>query len=110
VLWWGRRRAGIRIVADPEAELGNATLRIRRGVLTRSMSVMPIVRAQSIQLRRPLVHRMLGLASIQAHTVLGPVQLQMRGIELGEAQRTFDELSATVLRVQSADAAQRARS
>ncbi len=110
VLWWGRRRAGIRIVADEDGDLGESTLRIRRGVMTRSLSVMPIVRAQSIQLRRPLVHRMIGLASIQAHTVLGPVMLQMRGIELAEAQRTFDELADTVLRVQSADAERRSRS
>ena len=110
VLWWGRKRAGIRVVVDEGAPLADATLRIRRGVLTRSLAVMPIVRAQSVQLRRPLVHRMLGLASIQAHTVLGPVQLEMRGIELDQAQRTFDELSATVLRVQGEDAAHRARS
>ncbi|WP_245907266.1 PH domain-containing protein [Leucobacter massiliensis] len=101
VLWWGRHRAGVRI-ADAETE--NASLRVRRGVLTRSLAVMPVVRAQSVQLRRPLAHRFLGLASIQAHTVLGPVVMQMRGIELSAARRFFDELTATVLRVQGAEA------
>ena len=105
VLWWGRTRAGIRIA---DAELPSATLRIRRGVLTRSLSIMPIVRAQSIQLRRPLVQRFIGLASLQAHTVLGPVRMEMRGIELGAAQRAFDELERTILRVQGADAQSRA--
>ncbi|WP_427869449.1 PH domain-containing protein [Leucobacter luti] len=105
VLLWGKRRAGLEI-ADPERE--TATLRVRRGYLTRSLSVMPILRAQSAQLRRPLVHRMLGLASVQAHTVLGPVRMEMRGIELGAAHTAFDALSATILRVQGAEAAGRA--
>ncbi|RGE20313.1 PH domain-containing protein [Leucobacter sp. wl10] len=100
VLWWGRRRAGVRIA---DAATRDATLRIRRGALTRSLSIMPVVRAQSVQLRRPLLHRLLGLASVQAHTVLGPVRMEMRGIELGAARRFFDELASTVLRVQGAD-------
>ncbi|WP_241490526.1 PH domain-containing protein [Leucobacter chromiiresistens] len=101
VLLWGRRRAGLAL-ADTGGD--DATLRIRRGVLTRSLSIMPIVRAQSIQLRRPLVHRMLGLASISAHTVLGPVRMEMRGLELGTAREVFDALAALILRVQGAEA------
>ncbi|QIK64739.1 PH domain-containing protein [Leucobacter viscericola] len=109
VLWWGRKRAGMRVDGlGPDDELGNSTLRIRRGVLTRSLSLMPIVRSQSVQLRRPLVHRMLGLASVQAHTVLGPVRMEMRGLALKDARAAFDFLAATVLRVQGAEAAERA--
>lgn len=105
VLLWGRSRAGVRIA---DADRSEATLRVRRGALTRSFAVMPVLRAQSVQLRRPLLHRFLGLASLQAHTVLGPVRMEMRGLELHDAQRTFDELAATVLRVQNAEAQQRA--
>lgn len=109
VLWWGRKRAGMRVDGlDDGADLSNSTLRIRRGVLTRSLSIMPIVRSQSVQLRRPLVHRMIGLASVQAHTVLGPVRMEMRGLALKDARAAFDFLAATVLRVQGAEAAERA--
>lgn len=101
VLLWGRRRAGLRIA---DAEFEHASLRVRRGVLTRSLSIMPILRAQSVQLRRPMVHRMLGLASIQAHTVLGPVRMEMRGLDLDAARSVFDELTATVLRIQGGEA------
>lgn len=101
VLLWGKRRAGIRIADRNSAA---STLRIRRGALTRSLSIMPMVRAQSIQLRRPLVHRMLGLASLQAHTVMGPVRMEMRGISLDDARLTFDGLAREVLTVQGADA------
>lgn len=105
LLWFGVRRAGLRIedAAEP-----HASLRVRRGWLTRSLAVMPIVRAQSIQLSRPFAHRLLGLASIQAHTVLGPVRMQMRGIDLARARQTFDDLAETVVRVQGHDAAPRA--
>lgn len=102
VLWWGRRRAGVRIT---DADAPEATLRIRRGALVRSLAIMPIVRSQSIQLRRPLVHRMLGLASVQAHTVLGPIRVEMRGIDLDRARTVFDELAETALRVQANDGA-----
>lgn len=104
VLWWGRKRAGVRVDTHENGVAGpSSTLRIRRGVLTRSLSIMPILRAQSVQLRRPLVHRMIGLASIQAHTVLGPVRMEMRGLALRDAQLLFDELVATVLQVQGAE-------
>ncbi len=105
LLLLGTRRAGLRIEEPFES---HASLRVRRGWFTKSLSVMPIVRAQSVQLSRPLVHHWLGLASVQAHTVLGPVRMYMRGIELTEARRVFDELAATVVRVQGADAVSRA--
>lgn len=101
VLLWGRRRAGVELRSDD-------TLRVRRGVLTRSLSIMPLVRAQSVQLARPLVHRMIGLASLQAHTVLGPVRMEMRGLDLEQARDLFDELESAVLRVQGTDASDRA--
>lgn len=104
LLWFGVRRAGLRI---EDASEPHASLRVRRGWLTRSLAVMPIVRAQSIQLGRPFAHHLLGLASLQAHTVLGPVRMQMRGIDLEVARQTFDELAETVVRVQGHDASNR---
>lgn len=101
VLWFGRRRAGIRVTGEAEADGAGTALQVRRGALTRSLGVMPMVRAQSVQLRRPLLHRMLGLASVQAHTVLGPVRMEMRGIALARAREIFDLLAATAVRVQA---------
>lgn len=106
VLWFGRPRAGVQLVAQGAGD-ERATLRIRRGALTRSLIVAPLLRAQSVQLRRPLVHRMLGLASIQTHTVLGPIGVEARGLALPTAREFFDELSATVVRVQSGEADRR---
>ena len=103
VLWFARRRAGLRMWVDSEAPAETAALQLRRGALTRTLSVIPVVRMQSVQLRRPLLHRLLGLASIQTHTVLGPVHTELRGIELDRARDAFDRLSATVVRVQGAE-------
>lgn len=109
LLLFGKRRAGVRIdipAARPEQPaLTDATLRIRRGALTRSLSIMPIVRAQSVQLSRPLMHYMLRLGSLQAHTVLGPVRMSIRGLGLADAQRVFTELTDTMLAVQRAESA-----
>ena len=101
VLWFGRRRTGVALV-DGDSE--HATLRIRRGALTRSLTVMPVLRAQSVMLYRPLWHRMLGLAYLQAHTVLGPISVHVRGLELTRAREFFDELADCVLRVQGGEA------
>lgn len=124
LLLFGKRRAGVRIDVPAASEapvapvaqgshgshgshvepaLTDATLRIRRGALTRSLAIMPVVRAQSVQLSRPLVHYMLGLASLQADTVLGPVRMHIRGLALADAQRVFAELAETVLVVQRAE-------
>ena len=101
VLWFGRRRSGVTL---GDADAPHATLRIRRGFLTRSLSVMPVLRAQSVLFYRPFVHRVLGLATLQAHTVLGPVLMQVRGVELQAARGFFDEFAACVLRVQNSEA------
>lgn len=98
VLWFGRRRAGIKLAGGE-----HPTLRIRRGAVTRSLRIMPIVRAQSLQLRRQGAHRLLGLAALFAHTVLGPVQMQMRGLDLRQAQQLFDELATAIVSAQQQD-------
>lgn len=108
LLWFGRRRAGIRIdIPEHQSSSDEATLRIRRGFLTRSLSIMPIVRAQSVQLSRPMVHYWLGLAAINAHTVLGPVRMAVRGLDHARAVRFFEELTETMLSVQLAESAER---
>ena len=104
VLLWGKMRAGITVADIGTAE---ATLRIRRGVLTRSFSVMPIVRAQSVLYRRPFVQRFLGLATVHAHTVLGPVRMEMRGLDANVARETFNGLAAEMLRVQGNESRER---
>ena len=115
VLWFGKRRAGVRIetagapteVSTTASEGEEATLRIRRGALNRVLVIMPLVRAQSVQFRQPVVHRFLGLASVQAHTVLGPVRVEMRGLAEADARVLFADLEHAVLAAQLQDSRQR---
>ncbi len=100
VLWFARRRTGLRLVGEGQV----SALRIRRGAMTRALSIVPIVRVQSLLFRRPLVHLPLGLATLQTHTVLGPAHTEVRGIALADAQELFDRLSATIVAVQGAEA------
>lgn len=107
VLWFARRRTGLRLVVDEDPSPGGdaTALRIRRGALTRGLSIVPILRVQSVQLHRPPVHRLLGLAAVQTHTVLGPVHTETSGLALEQAQAVFDLLAREVVRVQGAEAA-----
>lgn len=104
VLLFGARRAGIQLRHQDRED---ASIRIRRGAVTRHFVVMPILRAQSVQLHRPPIHHLLKLATVQAHTVLGPVNVTMRGLELESAQEMFDVLAQTVVKIQGREAVER---
>lgn len=104
VLLFGTRRAGVLLRHEDRKE---ASLRIRRGAITRHFVVMPILRAQSVQLHRPPLHRLLKLATVQAHTVLGPVNVTMRGMELETAKIFFDVLAKTIVQIQGREAIER---
>ena len=99
VLWFARRRTGLRIAGEGQS----TALWLRRGAMTRSLSLIPIVRVQSVLLRRPPVHRLLGLAAIQTHTVLGMVHTEVRGLAFERARDVFSSVAETVVRVQTAD-------
>lgn len=101
LLWFGVRRAGVAL-SDADGE--HATLRVRRGWLTRTLAVLPIVRAQSVEFARPFLHRLLGLGVLQVHTVLGPVRVRMSGLAVPAARGLFDTLAMTTVRVQAGEA------
>lgn len=100
VLLFGKSRAGISIA---HADTQEAAVRIRRGALTRHLIILPVVRIQSLMLHRPAVHYWLGLASLQLHTVPGPIMANIRGLALEDAQAWWNYLSAITIRVQQGD-------
>ncbi len=97
VLGPGRRRAGIDI---DHSDSTGATLRIRGGALTRRFAIVPLGRAQSVQLHRPPAHRLLGLGTIQADTVIGPIRLLRRGLDRHDAEQFFESLALAVIGAQ----------
>ena len=95
------RRAGISI---DQSDAVGPTLRIRSGAMTRKFAILPLGRAQSVQLARPPLHWLFGLAMIQADTVLGPIRLIRRGLDRRDAEAFFEELAAAVVGAQQLEA------
>ena len=104
VLWAARRRTGI-AVTEPGPGSPHTLALIRRGVLTRGFALVPLARAQSVQLHRSFFHRMLGLARVRVHTVFGPVPTEVSGLELEAARRLLEQLAAQAVAAQRDDVA-----
>lgn len=64
---------------------------IRRGRLTRSLTLVPHERTQSLALQQGPWQRRLGLASVALHVTLGPVQASVHHLASREAARLLDE-------------------
>lgn len=95
ILWFARRRNGLQVSAATSADA--AHVRLRRGVATRRLALVPMVRIQSVQLHRGLLHRPLGLAALTTHTVLGPVRTRVSGLALVDAQAAFSAIVAAAV-------------
>lgn len=70
-IWWGR-------TAD--------VLVAHHGWLTRTTSIVPHARVQSVRLHQGWLQRRLGLASVQAHTTPGPVTVVARHLRADQAR------------------------
>lgn len=95
ILWFARRRNGLKIAGAGTA--AEPHLRLRRGFATRLLVLVPLVRVQSIELDRGLLHRGLGLAALTARTVLGPVPTRIAGLTLEDARSAFDDIAVAAV-------------
>lgn len=102
LLWFAKPRVGVHTELN-ESEPHQSFVRIRRGWFTRTLVQMPLTRAQSLQLSRPFMHRMLGLATLTVHTVLGPFLVRVRGLQLNDARAEFDRIAHTIVAAQLAE-------
>ncbi|MGP7960114.1 PH domain-containing protein [Sanguibacter sp. A247] len=64
---------------------------VRRGRLTRSLTLVPHERTQSLGLQQGPWQRRLGLASVALHVTHGPVQAVVQHLASSEAARLLDE-------------------
>lgn len=100
VLLFGRKRAGMRVSHEGKPD---EALHIRRGAFTRHLVLMPLARTQSLMLHRPPLHRWLGLATLQLHTVPGPVSVTMRGLDMSDASQQWRLLAPKIVYTQHHD-------
>jgi len=67
---------------------------LRRGVLARELVLVPLARLQSVGINQGPVRRRLRLASARLHTVAGPVSATLGVIDVGEAERLLESVTA----------------
>lgn len=83
--WWLRplswRRNGFLLTPD--------ALFLRRGFLWRSLVILPLARLQSVRIAQGPLARGLDLASVQGHTVLGPVSGELAVLDRAAASAVW---------------------
>ena len=73
--------------------LADGVLLLRGGRLWRRLVLVPEARLQSVALVQGPVRRALGLATLQAHTVSGPVIPALEVVDAAVGTRLFDDIS-----------------
>jgi putative membrane protein len=101
LLWFGWRRNAIAV--------GEGAVYLRRGLLRRELSIIPLARIQSVELTQGPIARGLGLASVATHTVGGVVGTRLSGIERVQATDVFEDLAELVISSAGADDSHRWR-
>ncbi len=83
---------------------GGGTVLLRRGVITRSLILVPLARLQSVSIQRGPLRRMLRLRSIHLHVVAGPVSAILPAIDLTIAERFVEQVARRAVAEAAADA------
>ena len=101
VRWFSVKRNGYALI--PGAVL------FRRGAIWRSLTVVPLARAQSVTVEQGPLERRLRLAMLRVHTVTGPVTARLGAVDVQDASAFFDAASVEVVASATNDTAHRWR-
>ncbi|TAL45172.1 MAG: hypothetical protein EPN91_02900, partial [Salinibacterium sp.] len=101
LLWFSRRRNGFALARD--------AVLLRRGAIWRRLVIVPLARVQSVALQQTPVSRALRLAAIRVHTVRGPIEARLRGIDADGATSFFMDLADAAVRSARTDTSHRWR-
>lgn len=93
------QRTGFRLVDD--------VVLLRRGVVWRSLAIVPLARLQSLELQQGPLEAALGLAEARFHTVSGPVRPRLGAIDGPTGVRLFEEVAAGSIAAAAADRSHR---
>lgn len=78
-------------------------LLLRRGIVWRQLSILPLARLQSIGLAQGPLARALSVAGIRAHTITGRVSTTLGAIDRDAALRVFADVESGVLAAAASD-------
>jgi putative membrane protein len=93
------QRTGYRVVDD--------AILLRRGVVWRSLAIVPLARLQSLELQQGPLDAALSLAEARFHTVSGPVHPRLAAIDAATGVRLFEEVSARAVAAAEVDRSHR---
>jgi putative membrane protein len=92
--WWIRplsfRRNGFRLTGD--------MLLLRRGMIWRKLTLLPLARLQSLALHQGPLDRLSRVANARAHVVTGPVYPNLAAIDRDAALALFQEVAQATIR------------
>jgi len=87
--------------------LAPGLLLLRKGIVWRQLVIVPQARLQSISLEQGPLLRLLTLARVHLHTVAGPVQARLTGIDGDAALAFFERVAVAVVRSADSDSTHR---
>jgi putative membrane protein len=83
---------------------------LRKGAIWRRLIIVPQPRLQSVGLQQGPILRLLRLASIQLHTVSGPITAELGAVDRDAALAFFTEVAEVAVRAGQSDTSHRWRS
>ncbi|GAA5033834.1 PH domain-containing protein [Microbacterium fluvii] len=87
--------------------LAEGALLLRRGFVWRKLAIFPLARVQSVGITQGPVDRMLSVANVRAHTILGPVDGSLGIIDRAAALELFADAEAAAVRAAAGDRSHR---
>src|SRR5690554_3885316 len=100
--WFSWQRNGFAITPD--------AILLRQGVVWRTLVVVPAPRVQSVSVSQGPLYRLCRLASIQLHTVAGPISAELGAVDRDAALSFFTEVADVTVQSVAADTTHRWRS
>ncbi|MEZ3160306.1 PH domain-containing protein [Microbacterium sp. BWT-B31] len=93
------RRTGFLLTPD--------LLLMRRGLIWRTLSLLPLARLQSFGAHQGPIDRMLGVASVRAHVVAGPVDVRLPALDRTSVLALLEDVAHASVRAAAVDRSHR---
>ncbi len=80
---------------------------LREGAIWRRLTIVPEARVQSVAITQGPIYRVLALADVHVHTVVGPVRARLGAVDRSVAVDFFERVSGEVVEAVRSDATHR---
>ncbi|MGF2949070.1 PH domain-containing protein [Microbacterium alcoholitolerans] len=87
--------------------LARGGLLLRKGWMWRQLAIFPLARMQGLSISQGPISRMQSVASMQVHTVTGPVSSTLSALDRGDAQSMIDEVARAAVDAVTSDQSHR---